>query len=153
HPMDRSSRSNLLPLRRVGGGPYGSPMSLELTPVQRRTLVELVDVGGGAAFDPALESRLRERIERGIAEAAPPPLRLWKERLNDLARCEGLFAAALAGEMEPSRYGHWAARGTLVHRAIELEIGSSRPFDPHELARRAAVDLHEDRGFGPYWEG
>ena len=127
-------------------------MSLELTPVQRRTLLDLVEVGGGAAFDPELEARLRERIERGIADAAPPhPLRLWKERLNDLGRCQGLFAAAIGGESEPSRYGPWAARGTMVHKAIELEIGSSRSYDPHELARRAAFGLQDDRQFGPYW--
>ncbi len=129
-------------------------MVLDLTPVQRRTLQDLVDVGEGAPFDPSLEARLRERIERGIVGFVPPkPVRLWKERLNDLARCEGLFGAAMAGEGEPFRYGPRAARGTLVHKAIEMEIGGSRVRDAHQVAARAAFGLEEDRQFGPYWDG
>jgi hypothetical protein len=127
-------------------------MDLELTPVQRRTLRDLVDVGSGQPFDPNLEGRLRERIEREAGPFAPStPLRLSKERLNDLARCEGLFSALTGGEGEPFRYGLRAARGSLVHKAIEIEVGASHAVDPHELAGRAAARLQEDRQFGPYW--
>src|SRR5439155_19188613 len=79
------------------------------------------------------------------------PLRLSKERLNDLARCEGLFQAWLAGEWEPFRYGTKSARGTLVHKAIELEIGSRRVEETHELAERAASSLESDRQFAAFW--
>jgi CRISPR/Cas system-associated exonuclease Cas4 (RecB family) len=127
-------------------------MTLDLTSVQRRTLHDLVDVDGGALFDLQLESRLRERIEREVGPFAPPtPLRLSKERLNDLGRCQGLFSALVAGEGEPFRYGARSARGTLVHKAIELEVGSRTRFDPHELATGAAARLEDDRQFGAYW--
>lgn len=127
-------------------------MDLELTSVQRRTLHDLVDVGEGVPFDLGLEGRLRDEIERRLAPYAPhAPIRLSKERLNDLARCQGLLASLLAGEGEPFRYGARAAQGTLVHKAIELEVGSSTRMHPHELAQRAAEKLHTDRQFHPYW--
>jgi PD-(D/E)XK nuclease superfamily protein len=131
-------------------------MELQLTSVQRRTLVDLVDVGEGRAFEPGLDQRLRLRIESAIEEGGlqpRSPVRLWKERLNDLARCQGLFGALMAGEGEPFRYGLRSAEGTLVHKAIELEAGSSRALDPHELAGRAAICLEDDRQFAPYWDG
>ena len=117
---------------------------------------DLVDVGEGGVFDPGLEQRLRRRIESAIhvdGFRLAAPVRLWKERLNDLSRCQGLFAAHLAREGEPFRYGRRSAEGTLVHKAIELEAGSSRAFDPHELAGRAATSLEEDRQFAPFWNG
>jgi hypothetical protein len=129
---------------------------MELTSVQRRTMQNLVDVGEGEVFDPGLEQRLRSRIESAILADGyrlAAPVRLWKERLNDLGRCQGLFGAHLAGEGEPFRYGRRSAEGTLVHKAIELEAGSSRAFDPHELAGRAATTLEEDRQFAPFWDG
>jgi len=129
-------------------------MDLELTSVQRRTLHDLVDVGSGQPFDPGLEGRLRERIEREAGPFEPAtPLRVSKERLNELARCQGLFSALIAGEGEPFRYGPRAARGSLVHKAIEIEVGSSHAVDAHELAGRAASRLGEDRQFGLYWGG
>ncbi len=128
--------------------------SVELTSVQARTLRDLVAVGEGTVFPPGLEERLRLRIERDIEPFLPAvPLRLWKERLNDLERCQGLFASVLAGEAPPFVYGPRSAQGTLVHKAIELEIGSREPADPHEVADRAAGALAGDRQFGPYWAG
>ncbi len=125
-----------------------------LTSVQERTLRDVVAIGAGSAFPSGLEVRLRRRIEREIEPFLPAtPLRLWKERLNDLARCQGLFASVLAGEAPPFVYGPRSAQGTLVHKAIELEIGSRGPADPHELADRAAGALAGDRQFGPYWVG
>lgn len=124
--------------------------------MQRRTMRDLVDVGEGGVFDAGLEQRLRRRIESAILVDGfrlASPVRLWKERLNDLSRCQGLFAAHLAQEGEPFRYGRHSAEGTLVHKAIELEAGSSRAFDPHELAGRAATSLEEDRQFAPFWNG
>jgi PD-(D/E)XK nuclease superfamily protein len=131
-------------------------MELLLTSVQRRTLADLVDVREGRVFEPGLDQRLRLRIEAAIEEGGqvpPAPVRLWKERMNDLARCQGLFGALMAGEGEPFRYGLRSAQGTLVHKAIELEAGSSRALDPHELAGRAATCLEDDRQFAPYWDG
>jgi len=127
---------------------------VDLTSVQERILRDLVAIGAGTAFPPGIEARFRRRIEREIEPFLPArPLRLWKERLNEHARCEGLFASVLAGEAPPFAYGPRSAEGTLVHKAIELEIGSSRPADPHEVADRAAVALAGDRQFGPYWVG
>ena len=128
-------------------------MSLELTPVQRRTLVDLIDAGDGAPAPDGLEERLRLRIEDGIQPyLGGSPIRLSKERVNDLARCEGLFQSWVAGEAEPFRYGFRSAQGTLVHKAIEIEIGSRAWLDPHELAERSVLTLESDGPFTSFWE-
>jgi hypothetical protein len=127
-------------------------MDLELTSVQRRTLHELVDVGSGSSFPEGIEHRLRERIEEGILPfLGGSPIRLSKQRVNDLARCEGLFQSWLLGDGEPFRYGLRAAHGTLVHKAIELEIGSTASLDPRRLAERSARKLESDRPFTSFW--
>src|SRR5919198_5073084 len=92
-------------------------LSVELTVVQRRTLEELLDVGVGGAFDPGLAFRLRDRISAAAATAAASGFRLRfsKDRLNDHARCDGLFRAVLAGEGKPFSHSLQTAAGTLLH--------------------------------------
>src|SRR5262249_12522072 len=135
-------------------------MDVRLTPMQQRTVRSLLGDGPGAAFDPGLPERLRAQIEEGIAgaEAArggpdgdadgPIRVRLSKERLNDLDRCEGSFAAALAGERpawEPSRRN---AVGTLLHRALEADAASALEADPALLVDAAVGDLRADARYG-----
>src|SRR5438309_7174167 len=117
-----------------------------LTVVQRRTLEDLLEVGDGRPFDPALPFRLRERIASAAdeARAAGVRVRLSKDRLNDHARCEGLFQAVLAGEREPFRHSLQTASGTLLHKCVELEVGSREERDANALGPAAAERLSDD---------
>jgi hypothetical protein len=129
---------------------------MELTSVQRRTVEELLDVGDGRAFPPGVEPELRQLIEDGIEHCRPPPdapLVLWKERLNQLARCEGLFHADLAGERPPFAHSPASAAGTLAHRAIEVDVALAEEIEAAAVVELASSRLGRDRQFGPYWEG
>ena len=127
---------------------------MELTAVQGRTLRGLIAVGDGWAFPPGIESRLRERIERAIRGHPPgSPLRLWKERLSDLFRCQGLYWGGLIQVRPPFQHGPASAAGVLMHRAVEMDVWTSGELEPHALAERAASSLERDRQFSPFWEG
>jgi len=126
--------------------------TLELTPVQRRTLERLLGAGG-RAFPADLADRLRSRIERALdGLELPEPLFLGKAALNDRDRCEGTFAARLAGEGPPFAHSRTTALGALLHRAIEADVGAREEHGPHALCLRAAERLAEDDpGFAAYW--
>src|SRR2546425_5312665 len=119
----RKRLHGLLPVGRVRGGPY--PSAVDLSVMQRRTLDGLIRVGSGVEFDPGLRQRLRDRIESGIETVAlPVHLRLWKERLNLLARCEGWFMAVSTAQRVPFDHRMDTAAGTLLHKAVELDAWS-----------------------------
>lgn len=124
-----------------------------LTPVQARTWRELVEVGEGAAFPAGLADRLRARIETAVRDVVPAGsrMRLWKERLNELERCPGLFAAMLEGEAPPFRHTVRSAAGTLVHKAIELDVGGRERIGLHTLVELAADRVRRDEGFERFW--
>src|SRR5437588_3207518 len=126
---------------------------MELTVVQRRTLEDLLEVGEGGAFDLSLPLRIRDRIASAAEEARASGvrIRLSKDRLNDHARCEGLFQAVLAGEREPFRHSLQTAAGTLLHKCVELEVGAREERDANALGRAAAERLSDDRAFAPFW--
>jgi PD-(D/E)XK nuclease superfamily len=136
----------------MGRGERGA---VRLTPVQARTWRALIEVGEGGSFRPDLADRLRTAIEEGVGEAVPAGarIRLWKERLNDLARCPGLFAAMLAGEAPPFRHTARSAAGTLVHKAVELDVGGRERIGVHTLVELAADRLRADVEFERFWRG
>jgi hypothetical protein len=126
---------------------------MQLTEPQRRTLDGLIGTGERPVFAPDLPQRLRDRIEgavRGIE--GPEPLWLGKETLNDRGRCEGAFHAKIAGEAPPFQHSPASAAGVLLHKAIEVEVGSRDGVDPHALAGAAADRLvdREER-FADFW--
>jgi hypothetical protein len=126
---------------------------MEMTAVQRRTLEGLIGTGERPIFPPDLGDRLRDRIEGAVRGLElPGPLWVSKDRLNDLARCEGKFQAGVLGEAPPFAHSRKSAAGTLVHKAIELDIGGRDEDDPHALSVRAAARLvQDDRAFGGFW--
>jgi CRISPR/Cas system-associated exonuclease Cas4 (RecB family) len=80
------------------------------------------------------------------------PLRLSKDRISDRFRCQGLFQASLSGEGASFVHSVSSAAGTLLHKAIELEVGARGFVDGADLVDRAASRLFEsDRGFGPFF--
>jgi hypothetical protein len=127
--------------------------AFDLSPAQHRTVRSLLG-SAGAPFDPALPARLREHIAGQIAEAGPSaPVRLSKERLNELDRCEGSFAASLAGERPVWEPNPKNAVGTLLHRALEADAASARAQEPADLVAAAYADLAADRRYGPFVKG
>jgi len=127
-------------------------MDVSLTPMQRRTVSSLLGDGTGATFDPDLPEHLRAYLESGIADVVQGHrIRLSKERLNDLERCEGSFAATLAGERPPFEPTARNAVGVLLHGALEADAASPVEEDPEALVVAACEGLAADRRFGPFW--
>jgi RecB family exonuclease len=124
-----------------------------LTDPQRRTLDRLIGTGERPVFPPDLRQRLVDRIEGAARELElGAPLWLGKETLNKLAKCEGLFAAKLAGEDPPFEHSLKTASGVLAHTAIEVDVGAREGLDSHAIAAIAADRLasREER-FAEYW--
>ncbi len=127
---------------------------MQLTDPQRRTLDRLIGTGEPRPlFAPDLRQRLVDRIEGAVRELElPEPLWLGKESLNQLAKCEGRFAAKLQGEDPPFEHSVNTAAGVLAHTAIEVDVGAREALDPHTIATIAAERLatREER-FAEFW--
>jgi PD-(D/E)XK nuclease superfamily len=126
---------------------------MQLTEPQRRTLDRLIGTGERPVFPGDLAQRLRDRIEDAVRELEPgEPLWIGKERLNELGRCEGTFVSKLLGEGPPFTHSSNTAAGVLLHKAIEVGVGSRDGLDPHQLAGVAADRLVErEERFADYW--
>lgn len=138
-----------------GAAATGSPVPGSLSAIQRRTARDLIEPPARVPFRPALAGELRTSLEDGLAPFLPwrgPPLSLTKERLNLLARCEGLFEADLRGERPPFVHTRASAVGTLAHKSVEIDVRSSEEASPEEVATVAVERLRRDRRFGPYWD-
>jgi hypothetical protein len=125
---------------------------MQLTEPQQRTLQQLIGTER-SVFPTDLPQRLRDRIEeavRGLDQA--DVLWLGKEKLNDLAKCEGLFWSKLSGEAPPFEHSRATAVGVVQHRAIEALVGARDDLDPHEAARLAAERTAErEERFAEFW--
>ena len=98
---------------------------------------------------------MRSRLEAGLScLTLSGPLWLSKRRLEELAQCEGLLQAALAGEGEGFAHTAQTATGTLMHGAIQLDVAAERGVDVRTVVERAGARLIEqDHSFAPYWSG
>jgi RecB family exonuclease len=127
---------------------------VDLTPVQRRTLEQLIDREPATRLPDGFDAVLRERIETAVRETGlAGDLTLSKSKLNTLDHCEGAFAADLAGESEPFVHRPATMVGNLVHKAVELDVGGREDVPPRSLAERAAVRLGDEAAFGGAWRG
>jgi putative RecB family exonuclease len=126
---------------------------MELTAGQRRTLRELIGVGEPPGAPPGVAERLRSRLEEGLGGLGlVEPLWLSKGRLEEVARCRGLLQASLAGEGEPFAHTPQTAAGTLMHRALQLDVAVERSADVRSVVERASARLLEqDGGFADHW--
>ncbi len=126
---------------------------MELTGPQRRTLEQLIGTGERPTFPADLEQRCRDRIEDALRELElSEPLWLGKEKLTDHGRCESKFQANILNESPPFELNAKSALGVLLHKAIEVEVGSRDELDPHSIASRASERLVESDGrFAEFW--
>jgi hypothetical protein len=126
---------------------------MELTEPQRRTLEQLIGTDERPSFPADLAQRLRDRIEEAVRGLELlEPLWLGKEKLKDLARCEGKFHSAVVGEAPPFEHSSKSAAGVLLHKAVEVEVGSREPLDPHAIADVAVGRvLEREERFRLYW--
>lgn len=126
---------------------------MQLTDPQRRTLEQLIGTGERPVFASDLPQRLRDRIEEAVRGLeGPEPLWLGKEKLNDLARCEGAFDAKIQGEAPAFQHSAASAAGVLLHKAIEVEVGSRESADPHTFVAAAAERLvDKEERFAEFW--
>ncbi|MFN2544352.1 MAG: PD-(D/E)XK nuclease family protein [Actinomycetota bacterium] len=97
---------------------------------------------------------LRDRLEHRLA-AFPLDGAFWlsKSRLDDLARCQGWYAADLAGERGPFVYGFKVAVGAVVHRAVQADVASERSLDARTLVDHAVSKQLGDRQLAEHWSG
>ena len=115
---------------------------MELTDPQRRTLDELIGTGERPTFPNDLPRRLRERIEAEVLKLQlSETLWLGKEKLNDHDRCTGKYHANISGESPPFEHSAKTATGVLLHKAIEIEVGSRDLLDPLDIADVAAEPM------------
>jgi hypothetical protein len=132
---------------------------VELTPVQERTLADLMaSEVPRPTFPRGLASRLGALLEKLVApslSALPEGERivLSKSGLTNLhARCEGLYLANVMGE-GVFEFSLPLAIGKLVHRAIEADVVGER-LGESELVERALRRLEStEPGFDLFVRG
>ena len=123
---------------------------MDLTPVQRRTVEVLRRPQ--PAFPAEFVEDFRVDLERRLAEIDPPErVVLAKGRLNLLARCEGSFAADLAGEREAFALRRDTTVGSIAHRAAQADVARRREAEPQELVGYALDRMLEDRALALFW--
>ena len=102
---------------------------------------------GGLGAD--LRSTLEKKIENHLADLPTgEDLFLSKHRLTQVHGCETKF---LAEEAEDFVWRVPIARGTIVHKAIELSINWRREIEPGNLIDEAISRFEEDSGNFGHW--
>jgi hypothetical protein len=129
----------------------------ELNPAQQAVLDELgASIEDRPEFDEDVGPHLRAALETAIEphlDALPPDddVYLSKHRLGQIHGCEAKF---LAEEAEDFEWRVPIARGSVVHKAVELSVHWRREFEPPTLVDEALALLgSEDRGLGHWLQG
>lgn len=133
----------------------GAASGLRLTPAQKLTFDQLLEIGGERPYAPiGLVEQLHDRIAAGVdghvARWSERTFWLGKSMLSNVRRCEGYVVA----ERSTGRRGMLPAAtaiGIVSHRAIQLSY--THPGRSIGEYVREAVDgsLNED-GFRAWWE-
>jgi len=129
----------------------------DLNPAQKAVLDELGAMASDRPeFDEDLGSHLRAALETVLEPhldnlPSNEDVYLNKHRLGQVHGCETKFLAEEAEEFE------WRvpiARGSVVHKAIELAVHWRRGFEPPTLVDEALARLEaEERGLGHWLQG
>jgi hypothetical protein len=118
------------------------------SPAQQR-IIELLrrrpeDEPVGADVVAALHAELEERLAP-VASQVPPGATLWvgKSGLQQLDTCEGRWQAEASSRFE---WNVPAARGTVAHKAIELQANWRGESEPCRLVDEAIARLADGEG-------
>ncbi len=144
-------------MRTVWSGPVTAiPDVVRLNPAQQQILDELGSTAR-PSFRDDLRDHLRHELETGLrpigerlAEVADADavLYLSKHRLSQVHGCETRFVAE---DAVPFAWSVASARGTVVHKAIELLVGRRGNPTPLDLVDDAMSRLEQDeRSIGPF---
>ncbi len=141
-----------MPDRPGDENPAAQPQNLN--PAQQAVLDELgARADDRPEFDEDLRPHLRAALETAIEphlDDLPPndDVYLSKHRLGQVHGCETKY---LAEEAEDFQWRVPIARGSVVHKAVELAVHWRREFEPPTLVDEALARLEaDDRGLG-YW--
>jgi hypothetical protein len=106
-------------------------------------------------FADDLADRLRSHLADTMGSLSlDRPLWLNKHRLNQHAKCDGLFLAGILEEGPPFEYRPAVAAGSLAHKAVEIDVPRRRQDPVIDLVTRSAEGLvASDHGFAAYWNG
>lgn len=128
----------------------GDATSAGLSPAQQRVVVELMAWGQERpTFDPDLGPALRAQLEEALApvaaavddDAPGDELYVSKAALSQVHACEAHFRAQAA---EPFEWNSRNARGSVVHKALELAVSSRHSHAPLDLIDHATEMLAGD---------
>ncbi len=111
-----------------------SQVRASVTPTQQRALDEL---RGSAEDRPSFADNFSQALQvemESRLEDITTPVILSKFKLNQVHQCEGRLMASLD---EPFAWSVQKARGTLVHKAIELSVGGNTSITPDALVQHA----------------
>jgi len=128
-----------------------------LNPAQQAVLDEL---GSSADERPEFPDDLRHHLRAALETAVEPylddlptdqDLYVNKHRLATVHGCEARFVAE---QDEPFEWRVPTARGTVVHKAVELAVNWRGPIEPPRLIDEALANLVADqRSLGEWLEG
>ncbi len=135
--------------------PSNSPSTDDgLNPAQQAVLDQL---GASADRRPEFPDDLRHHLRSAIETAVEPHLDglpagedlfVHKHRLAQVHGCEAKF---LADEAEEFEWRVPTARGTIVHKAVELAVNWRREVEPPTLIDEALARYETDSGSLGHW--
>ena len=120
----------------------------QLNPAQSEVVDDLMQLGvERPTFRPQLRAELRELLESALADLVRPPgmgERTWvnKAALAQVLACEAYYASE-AGSGFPG-WNKKTARGSVVHKALELSVAMREPVPPLVLVDHALDSLQAD---------
>lgn len=126
-----------------------------LTPAQRRVVVDLMAAGQRRpTFAPELSDQMRQRLDEELAPvldrhppiahgtgAEPDPIWVNKTSLSNIHTCESHYVSEAEG---PFEWNARNARGSVVHKALELAVCARGEQAPLALVDHAISNLMAD---------
>jgi len=122
----------------------------ELNPMQRSVVDVLKKPAGWVPLPLSVVDAVRGQIEKSLAPLAEKltpdrPLFISKGGLTNVHGCETHYIASL----DSFEWTLTNARGTIMHKAVELSINWRGPVEPALLVDEALARLEDEEGRGP----
>ena len=122
----------------------------ELNPMQRSVVDVLKKPAGWVPLPLSVVDAVRDQIEKSLAPLAEKltpdrPLFISKGGLTNVHGCETHYIASL----DSFEWTLTNARGTIMHKAVELSINWRGPVEPALLVDEALARLEDEEGRGP----